>query len=130
MIAAKSIVYDDPKLVHQSGARAEQLLAKAGILDALRPRTRVAPSPLAGLQLLASGQAELGIYDRNEIAEGKGVRIAGAVPPQLQINTAYEAAMLTDGAEPQATRELLRFLASPDGRPHWSAAKLEPLSDH
>ncbi len=80
--------------------------------------------------MIANGEVEMGLYNRSEIPEGKGLRVAGAVPPQLQINTAYEGALMSDGALPEATRAFLRFLASPDARPRWVAAKLEPLSDH
>jgi molybdate transport system substrate-binding protein len=36
LLAAKSVVYGDPTLPNQSGEKAEQILAKAGILDALK----------------------------------------------------------------------------------------------
>jgi hypothetical protein len=37
---------------------------------------------------------------------------------------------MSDGAVPEAARAFIRFLASPDARPKWVAAKLEPLADH
>jgi molybdate transport system substrate-binding protein len=130
LLGAKSIVYGDPTLANQSGEKAERILAKAGILEALRPKLRMVPGQAASQELIANGEVEMGLYNRSEIPEGKGLRIAGVVPPQLQINTAYEGALMSDGTLPEATRAFLRFLASPDARPRWAAAKLEPLSDH
>ncbi len=39
LLGAKSIVYGDPTLANQSGEKAERILAKAGILDALQVRS-------------------------------------------------------------------------------------------
>ena len=55
---------------------------------------------------------------------------AGPVPAPLQIVTTYEGGLMSDGAVPEAARAFIRFLASPDARPKWVAAKLEPLADH
>ena len=38
----------------------------------------------------------------------------------------YEGALLSDGAEPEPCRAFILFLASPDARSAWIAAKLEP----
>ena len=47
-----------------------------------------------------------------------------------QINTAYEGALMSDGSVPEAARAFIRFMAEPDARARWVAAKLEPLADH
>jgi ABC-type molybdate transport system substrate-binding protein len=44
--------------------------------------------------------------------------------------TVYEGAILVDGAEPEAVRAFLNYLASPEARVRWVAAQLEPLPDH
>jgi ABC-type Fe3+ transport system substrate-binding protein len=38
--------------------------------------------------------------------------------------------MMTDGTVPEAARVFIRFLAGPEARAGWAAAKLEPLPDH
>jgi ABC-type molybdate transport system substrate-binding protein len=50
--------------------------------------------------------------------------------PDAQMPETYEAALMSDGAAVEAARAFIRYLASPDARPRWSAAKLEPLADH
>jgi hypothetical protein len=37
---------------------------------------------------------------------------------------------MSDGAVPEAARAFIQFLASPEARARWLAARLEPLSDH
>ena len=130
LTAAKSIVYGDPTLPNQSGEKAEKILKAAGLFDALKPKLKVMPGQAASQELIAKGEVELGLYNVSEIPEGKGLALAGAVPAPLQIDTTYEGGLMTDGPVPQAAREFIRYLASPDARAKWIAAKLAPLADH
>jgi molybdate transport system substrate-binding protein len=130
LLAAKSVVYGDPTLPNQSGEKAEQILAKAGILDALKPKLRIVPGQAESQDLIARGEVEMGLYNLSEIPEGKGLKIAGPVPAPLQIATSYEGALMSDGSVPQAAREFIRFLSEPEARAKWLAARLEPLADH
>ena len=125
---AKSIVYGDPTLVNQSGEKAEKVLAKAGLLEALRPKTQIVPGQVTSQEMIANGQVELGLYNVSEIPEGKGLQMAGAVPPPLQIDTMYEAALMSEGSVPEAARAFIRFLADAQARPTWLAAKLPPAA--
>jgi molybdate transport system substrate-binding protein len=130
LLAAKSLVYGDPTLPNQSGEKAEQILAKAGLLDALKGKLRVVPGQAESQDLIAKGEVEMGLYNLSEIPESKGLKIAGPVPAPLQLTTTYEGALMSDGSVPQAAREFIRFLSDPDARAKWLAAKLEPLADH
>jgi molybdate transport system substrate-binding protein len=130
LLAAKSVVYGDPTLPNQSGEKAEQILAEAGILDALKPKLRIVPGQAESQDLIARGEVEMGLYNLSEIPEGKGLKIAGPVPAPLQIATSYEGALMSDGSVPQAAREFIRFLSEPEARAKWLAARLEPLADH
>jgi molybdate transport system substrate-binding protein len=130
VLTAKSVVYGDPALPNQSGEKAEKILAKAGILDALKPKLRIVPGQAASQEMIAKGEIELGFYNVSEIPEDKGLKLAGPVPPPLQISTTYEGGLMSDGAVPLAARAFIHFLSSPDARAKWLAAKLEPLADH
>jgi len=129
LTAAKSIVYGDPSLPNQSGEKAERVLANAGIIDALKPKIRIVPSQADSQALIAKGEVEIGLYNVSEIPEGKGLALAGPVPPPLQIVTTYEGALMSDGSVPEAARAFIRFLAEPAARAKWIAAKLEPLAE-
>jgi molybdate transport system substrate-binding protein len=130
LLAAKSVVYGDPTLPNQSGEKAEQILAKAGILEALKPKLRIVPGQAESQDLIANGEVEMGLYNLSEIPESRGLKIAGPVPAPLQLATTYEGALMSDGSVPQAAREFIRFLSDPDARAKWLAARLEPLADH
>jgi molybdate transport system substrate-binding protein len=130
LLAAKSVVYDDPAPPDRSGEAAEKILAAAGILDVLKPKLRTVADPAAGQELIAKGEAEMGLYDVGDIAGAKGLTLAGPVPAPLQITTTYEGGLMSDGAVPEAARAFIQFLADPDARAKWLAARLEPLADH
>ena len=130
LLDAKSIVHGDPTLPNQSGEKAEKILTKAGLLDTLKPKLKIVPGQAASQEMIAKGDVEMGLYQVSEIPEGKGLRFAGPVPSQLQINTAYEGALMSDGSVPEAARAFIRFMSAPDARARWVAAKLEPLADH
>ena len=129
LLGAKSVVYGDPTLPNQSGEKAERILVQAGLLDALKPRLRIVPGQATSQELIAKGEVQMGLYNISEIPEGKGLAYAGPVPKLLQIATNYEGALMSDGAVPEAARAFIRFLASPDARGKWLAARLEPPAD-
>jgi len=63
-----------------------------------------------------------------------GVETGTEVSPTGQPNlpaskVVYEGALMSDGAAPEAARAFILFLASPDARSAWVAAKLEPAPD-
>jgi molybdate transport system substrate-binding protein len=129
LTAAKSLVHGDPTLPNQSGEKARKILSLAGILDAVTPKLRIA-GLAEGHELIAKGEVEIGLFNLSEIADGKGVKTAGPVPPPLQLTTTYEGALMSDGSVPEAARAFIRFLASAEARDRWIAAKLQPLPDH
>lgn len=129
LLAAKSVVYGDPMPPDRGGEAAERVLAEAGILDALKPKLRVVADPAAGLELVANGEVEMGLYNVGEVAGRKGLALAGPVPAALQVATTYEGALMSDGGVPEAARAFIQFLASPEARARWLAARLEPLAE-
>jgi len=126
LLAAQSIVYGDPTLANQSGAKAEQVLKKAGLFETLRPKLRIVPGGAASREMIAKGEVEMGLYNAVEIAEGKGVKVAGVVPAPWQIDTRYEAAVMSDGSAPEAARAFILFLSRPEAGAKWRAAKFAP----
>jgi molybdate transport system substrate-binding protein len=128
LLGAKSIVYGDPALPNQSGEKAEKILRQAGIFDALKPKLKIVPGQATSQEMVAKGDADIGLYNVSEIPEGKGLKLAGPVPAPLQIATMYEAAVMSEGSVPEAARAFILFLSSREARAKWIAAKLEPAA--
>src|SRR2546430_13198878 len=87
LLHAISIVHGDPFVPNQSGVVTMRILAKAGILDAVKVKSR--PAALGeGLELVANGDVEVGLFNTVELPAG--VRLAGPVPVPLADFTFYE----------------------------------------
>lgn len=122
LLAAKSIAYGNPALPNQSGEVTVRILAKAGILEAVKPKLRAAGLG-PGLAMVARGEVELALFNQVELPPG--VRLAGPVPAPLQDYTSYEAAVLARGAAPAASQQFIRWISAADARKVWEAARLE-----
>lgn len=127
ILAARSLTHTDPTIPDTSGAIAGAALAKLGILDEIKSKTRHAPLAAAG-ELVAKGEAELGFFDLSEMP--RGVAVAGPLPEPLQDYTVYEAAVLAKGSKDEAAATFVKYLGSAAASAHWSAGKLEPASSY
>lgn len=126
LLAARTIVHSDPTLPRQSGALVVGILSKAGILDEIKPKARIAGwSP--GNELVAKGDAEIGLYNVSEIPRDRGVKFVGPVPASLQLYNTYEAAVMARATAPEPALAFVKLLASGGSRDKWQAAGLEAL---
>ena len=125
LLAARSIAYSDPKLA-PSGVHLERVLAQLGIADDARPKTTLRTPFDGGVELVASGRVEVGIYLVSEIRMVEGVALAGLLPRQLQSYLVFAGAVAADSPVPEAALAFLEFLRAPAGRDRWEAAGFEP----
>jgi molybdate transport system substrate-binding protein len=122
LLAARSIVHGDPAIPNQSGVVTMRILAKAGVLEAIKGKAR--PANLAdGFAMVAKGEVELGLFNLVELPAG--VRLAGPVPAPLQDYTSYETAVLAKGAAPEAAQAFIKLMISAPARKIWEASSLE-----
>jgi molybdate transport system substrate-binding protein len=126
MLAARSIVYRDTAQTDLSGAIAERILAKAGILDAVKPKIRI-ESLSVSHELIAKGEIEIGLYNVSE-APSKGVILAGPVPAPLQLYSSYEVAIMAHAAAPETAANFIAFITGQKARDRWQKVGMEPLS--
>ena len=122
LLAARSIVHGDPAIPNQSGVVTMRILAKAGILDAIKGKARSA-NLADGFAMVAKGEAEIGLFNLVELPGG--VRLAGPVPAPLQDYTSYETAVLAKGAAPEVARAFIKLMVSAPARKIWQASSLE-----
>ena len=84
------------------------------------------PALAGGVQLLASGEAELGIYPASEVAGVKGVAIVGPLPKGVDLTIVYGGAAMTSAKAPDAAAAFVKFMAAPENREVWKEAGFEP----
>ena len=132
LIAAKTVAYIDPASGGSSGIYLTGLFDKLGIAADIKPKAKLKQGGYVA-DLIASGEAELGLHQISEILPVKGVKLVGPLPAEIQNYTTYAAAVGTDAKQADAARALIKILAGPRGREraqdagYGAASVLNPL---
>jgi len=109
LLAAKSVAYIDPAAGGSSGIYVANLLEKLGIADRIRPKAKLKDGGHVA-DLIASGEAEIGLHQISEILAVKGVTLVGPLPAEIQNYTTYAAAVGAQAQHPDAAQALIRLL--------------------
>lgn len=125
MLAAKSVVHATPGQT-PSGNHMAKVIEQLGIGDAMAKKVIHKPALSGGVQLVASGEAEMGIYPASEVAGIKGISIVGPLPAGIDLNIVYGGAAMTGSAAPDAAAAFVKFMAAPENRGVWKEAGFDP----
>ncbi len=117
---ARSIAYSDGP----SGAYIGALLQRLGRAEEMKPKTKLTGRPVA--ELLAEGEAEVGMQQIVAILPVKGVELVGPLPSELQNVIVYAAGISAAAQKPGTARSFIEFLRSPQAAPFIRAKGLEP----
>src|SRR5437763_12322134 len=112
LIAAKSVAYIDPASGGSSGIYLTGLFDKLGIAAEIKPKAKLKRGGYVA-ELIANGEAELGLHQISEILPVKGVKLVGPLPAEIQNYTTYAAAVGADAKQPDAARALIKLLTGP-----------------
>lgn len=96
-----------------SGAHVLRLLAGWGLDGPGGPQPVQAPPGVPVGQLVAQGQADVGLQQLSELQGLPGLRLLGTLPADVACDTVFAGAVGAQCASPQAARALLAHLASP-----------------
>jgi molybdate transport system substrate-binding protein len=105
---AKSIGYSDGP----SGAYIADLLVRLGIAGEMKPKTRLTSRPVA--EIVAEGEAEVGMQQIVAILPVKGAELVGPLPGELQNIIVYAAGVAPGSGQSGTTRALIAFMAAPE----------------
>ena len=89
LLAAKSVVYIDPK-VGTSGKHVAEVLDRLGIAREVNAKAKLGSGGYI-VEPVGKGEIELGIHQVSEIMPVKGVKLVGELPRELQKYTVYVA---------------------------------------
>ena len=109
VLAARSISYS----TGPSGVALAKLFERWGIAGDIASRLVQAPPGVPVGSLVAAGDVALGFQQLSELLHVPGIAIVGPLPPAIQITTTFSAAVGRLSRQPDAARELLAYLASP-----------------
>ncbi len=107
-----------------SGAYVAGLLVRLGIAEQMAPKTRLTSAPVG--ELVAKGEAEIGIQQIVAILPVRGAELVGPLPSELQNIIIYAAGISARAAQPAAARAFIAFLRGPEVARIICAKGMEP----
>ena len=114
LLAAKSVVYIDPK-VGTSGKHVAQILQQLGIADEVNRKATFGQGGYI-TEPVGRGEIELGIHQISEILPVKGVKLVGPLPAELQKYTVYVAAPSAKTARKATVDAFIAHLTGAEAR--------------
>jgi molybdate transport system substrate-binding protein len=120
VLQAGSVTYSDGP----SGLYIAGLMDRLGLANAIKSKTKLTTGPVA--ELLARGEAELGLQQIVAILPVKGADLVGPLPGELQNVIVYAAGISVAAQQSAAAGDLIRFLATPEVERIMRAKGLEP----
>jgi molybdate transport system substrate-binding protein len=125
LLAAKSIVYADPAKGGASGVYFAHVIDRLGITDQLKPKTILVPGAQAP-EVVAKGEAELGVAQGSEIVPVAGAEVLGPLPGEFASTTVWTAGIGATTKVPEAAKSLVEFLKGPAARSVFGAKGFQP----
>ncbi len=114
LLNAKTVAYIDPESGGSSGIYIASLLNKLGIADAIKPKAKLKRGGHVA-DLIASGEAELGLHQISEILPVKGTALVGPLPAELQNYTTYAVGLSATARDTNAAKAFIDILRGPAG---------------
>jgi len=122
LLAAKSIGYS----FGCSGTNVAKGIEELGLTEALKARTiRTTSGPV--IDALAKGDFELGLQQTNIMVGIPGTDYVGIPPGAMNKPCPSSVAVLTVSKNPEAAREMIRFMISPEAAPLLRKTHVEPV---
>jgi len=119
MLAARAITHATPGET-PSGTHMGKLIETLGIADTMKGRMFHRSALKGGVELVRSGEAEIGFYPKSEVINTEGLSLAGPLPAAIQLTTIYGAAVTAKSAAPEAAAAFIAFMADPKQRAAWT----------
>ncbi|HZO48323.1 MAG TPA: substrate-binding domain-containing protein [Xanthobacteraceae bacterium] len=127
LLNAKSIGHPDPKGGGFTGAYIDRMFERLGIADAVRPKVTFGYAFAGGVDNIAKGGAEIGIFNISEIVPVKGVRLVGPLPAELQNYLVFSGALHVRGEHLGPATAYLQSLMEPSSQDAWKAGGFEAI---
>jgi len=124
LLASTSVAYT---ATGASGLYFAKLLERMGIAEAMKPKSNVLKSGLAG-DAVARGESDIGVQMVSEILAAPGAELVGPLPAEVQSTMVFTAGTLTGSARGAEAHALVQFLATPAVGAVFKAKGLDPVA--
>jgi len=125
LVNARAVAWSDPST--PTGGYLDRMIAELGIADRVKPKLITKAAIDGGAELVAKGEADVGLYLVSEVQNATGVTLVGLLPPPLQSFVVYGAAIPSSNATPEAALAFIKFISDPTRSEHWKAAGFESM---
>jgi molybdate transport system substrate-binding protein len=124
LLAARAISYSKTGI---SGVYFPTVLERLGIADAVRAKTVIPPPGVPVGEVVAKGDAEIGVQQISELLPVPGIEVVGPLPPELQKVTVFSAGLFVGSKEPETAKALVAMLTAAAARPRYQSKGMEPV---
>jgi molybdate transport system substrate-binding protein len=125
ILASRSLVYNEGS----SGIFVEKLLERLGVAEQAKAKTTRVPDAEAVIRHLASStvEKEIGFGQITAILAhfGRGVKLVGPLPKEVENVTVYAAAVSAKTNAPEVAAQFIRFLVTPSAKEAFKATGVE-----
>jgi len=125
LLSARAVVHAPPDAT-PSGAHSDKIIKQLGLADALAGRVIHKAGLAGGVAMIASGEAEMGVFPNSEIVNVASVALAGALPGGLQMTNVYGAGVTAASPVVGPAAMFISFLIEPESRKVWTACGFDP----
>ncbi|HEY5379675.1 MAG TPA: substrate-binding domain-containing protein [Pseudolabrys sp.] len=101
-----------------SGTHLGKLIESLGIAEAMKGKTFHRSALRGGVELVASGEAEIGFYPKSEVINDR-LSLVGPLPAPIQLTTIYGAAVAVKSAAPEAGAAFIAYMTDAAHRAVW-----------
>jgi molybdate transport system substrate-binding protein len=112
LLAAPSVAYPDPAQGSLGGNYLAVLFQHWGIAEQLKPKLRLAAGGAPAAEMVAKGEAAIGLNQISEFMRVQGIAFVEPLPPSLVRKVVMAGAVLPGAKEPGAAKAWIDFLAS------------------
>jgi molybdate transport system substrate-binding protein len=125
LLNAKSIAYADPAKGGASGVYFAHVIDQLGIAEQLKSKT-ILVSGAQSAEMVAKGEAEIGVGQSSEIVPVAGAQVLGPLPGEFASTTVFTAGIGASSKSPDGAKSLIEFLTGPVAKPVLSAKGFLP----
>jgi molybdate transport system substrate-binding protein len=122
LLDARSIAY---LRAGTSGLYLQDLFERFGIAAELQSKAKRPETDTVG-DLVAQGEAEVGVTAIATLIATRGVDVVGPLPPEIQSYVFFAAAVSTNAVVPDIARDLIELLTGPTAIPTIRSKGMEP----
>ena len=126
LLDAPTFARGDPSGGGTAGNHLHDVLARLGLLDALRDKSILRVGGYKVMAEVAAGRAAFGLTQGTEIAAVEGVEIGTWLPDDIQLVTTYCVAAGKAPRDPAAVARFLEFTQSREGAGAFARAGFSP----